>query len=433
MALPVEFENINKKEGKAKLSNLIKCYPYHPLRIDIRNINWIGTHQTAMQFPFYGIIEQCHKKGFPLFSDWFERIGQPINFHYNDILTIRNRIVNSFFSLIDNIGYRKEPKRLLANNDFKELNCWITTMYSKISAKDDKNGWREEWVKQNQRREQLSKAHKIFRKTHKHKWERTIQKYKEIQKSRIQEKFKGKVLPINQPIPHFALRSNIGSEKYYRRISKLNHKLKDSKIKFYELQIQVSFLKIFNTYDTDSNNILTSQEFDYLFTEIFRLIGKGYISVVNGKLKIVGNSIEELEEKRVYKDLEKYPKTIKNLDKAYEHLILEEWDDVALYCCKTIENFYKNLLGNKNKYKKLAIANLTSEVRNKKGKIFKRSDSAIMEGIDKLLLSGINLVGTLRNTRDSGHGNVREVNAWEADMAYSYTITLLRTVIKIKK
>ncbi len=104
-----------------------------------------------------------------------------------------------------------------------------------------------------------------------------------------------------------------------------------------------------------------------------------------------------------------------------------------LYCCKTIENFYKNLLGNKNKYKKFPIAKLTLEVRHRKGKIFKRSDTAIMVGIDNLLLSGINIVGTLRNTRDSGHGNMREVNAWEAKMAYSYTITLLRTIIQIKK
>ncbi len=67
------------------------------------------------------------------------------------------------------------------------------------------------------------------------------------------------------------------------------------------------------------NDLLKIRKFDYLFTEIFRLIGKDYISVVSCKLKIIGNSVEELEEKKVYKDLEKYLKTIKNLEKAYKH------------------------------------------------------------------------------------------------------------------
>jgi hypothetical protein len=56
-----------------------------------------------------------------------------------------------------------------------------------------------------------------------------------------------------------------------------------------------------------------------------------------------------------------------------------------------------------------------------------------MNGVDKLLLSGINIIGTVRNTRDSGHGNEKDVLEWEANMSYNYTILLLRTILKIKK
>ena len=103
-----------------------------------------------------------------------------------------------------------------------------------------------------------------------------------------------------------------------------------------------------------------------------------------------------------------------------------------MYCCKAIEHFYKNLLRNEKKHKKLGLSDLTKEIRKEKENLFKKSDSVVLGGIDYLLLSGINVVGTIRNTRDSGHGNDRDILEWEAKLSYSYTILLLRTLKLIK-
>ena len=203
-------------------------------------------------------------------------------------------------------------------------------------------------------------------------------------------------------------------------------------------EIETAYRKVFNFriitfYEDSVKNILSSLEFDDLTNEIFRLIGKDWVSCDGGKLRILGNSMEESEEKKVYKYLDKYQKVLENLNKAYEHKLNCQWNDVSLYCCKALENFYKNLLGNKKKYEKLALENLIQQIRNNKKQLFKKTDSAVMGGIDNLLLSGINTIGTIRNTRDSGHGNVRDVLDWEAKMGYSYSILLLRTLLKIKK
>jgi len=48
------------------------------------------------------------------------------------------------------------------------------------------------------------------------------------------------------------------------------------------------------------------------------------------------------------------------------------------------------------------------------------------------MYSGNNLVGTLRNKKDSAHGNPFDVEEWEAKLSYSYTILLLRTLELIK-
>ena len=113
-----------------------------------------------------------------------------------------------------------------------------------------------------------------------------------------------------------------------------------------------------------------------------------------------------------------------------EHKIKKKWNDVALYCCKAIEYFYKIILGNKKKYEKFTLGSLVAEIRKKHNKLFK-CDDTLWLGVDKLLQSCINLVGTIRNSRDSGHGNDRDVEEWESEMVYSYTILLIKTLLNI--
>lgn len=224
------------------------------------------------------------------------------------------------------------------------------------------------------------------------------------------------------------------SEKFSDKLYKYQLKKSDIKELYRKtLPLEDEFRKVFNAYSDNVPNIMTSKEFDDLFNEIFHLCGLNFISCVNGRLKIIGNSVEEIEEKRVYKYLEKYPKALENLDKSYDHKLDAEWNDVTLYCCKALENFYKNLLGNKKNFEKFSLSDLIKEIRKNKQDLFKKSDSGVMDGIDHLLLSGINIVGTIRNSRDSGHGNERDVLEWEAKMGYSYTILLLRTIFEIKK
>ena len=155
--------------------------------------------------------------------------------------------------------------------------------------------------------------------------------------------------------------------------------------------------------------------------------------MVNGSLMLLGNSIEEIEEKLIFKQLEKYPRVVKNLGKAQKNIIDTDWNDVPHYCLKAIEGFYNIILGNKKKYEDKTLSQLTEIIRNKKEKLFKGSVRGVIDGLDYLLLSTQNLVGSVRNRRDSGHGNVTDVPEWEAKMSYSFTLLLLRTIQGFKK
>ncbi len=179
--------------------------------------------------------------------------------------------------------------------------------------------------------------------------------------------------------------------------------------------------------------LASSNEFDMQINEIFRLIGKDWVSCVNGSLMIIGHSVEDIEEIKVYKDLQKYPRVLKNFEKARKNLLDSDWNDVPLYCSKSVERFYNILLGDKSKYENLSISGLTELIRKNEDKIFKISLSWVKDGLDLLILSSKNLIGTLRNKKDSGHGNPIDVETWEAKMCYSYTLLLLRTLLNFIK
>ncbi len=315
--------------------------------------------------PFCGIISECHKKGFQIFTDWLET--PKTRFNSNKIIGIRKSVSKRLLELIELIGYSKKADYYEVNNYFKEFSCWIKEMYKKISLKDNDGGWKI--VLKNE----IDKREAFFKKS-------------------------------SGPW------SSGDFEMLFRNTFKI------SNINFHESIVI---------------NVMTSEEYDYLINEIFNLMGLNWVSCNGGKLRILGNSIEEFEEKRVYSNINKYPKVLENLDKAYNHKLIHEWNEVAHYCCKTLENFYKNILGNKERHEKFTLSKLIKEIKNNKKKVFKKSDNAVLDGIHHLLLSGINIVGTIRNTRDSGHGNLKNVNEEEANMCYSYTILLLRTVIQI--
>ncbi|MFX1450876.1 MAG: hypothetical protein ACFFCM_08540 [Promethearchaeota archaeon] len=367
-SLPIRYEKVNIDEGITKLSNLILFYPYNPYNERSTNMYWL----KSGNLPFCGIIDESHRKGYSIFTNWFER--SRIHQHNIDVPKMRRNVIKRFLDLLNDIGYTKKKDCIEVNNYFKELKCWIYEMYKKIALKDDYGGWKVVALNEISRKDEYLRGPE-------HKYPQAIWISGEIENT---------------------IREVFGFRNW-----------------------------IFNL---DSvKNILTSQELDELINEIFRLIGKNWISCDGGKLRILGNSIEEIEEKRVYKELERYPKVLENIDKAYEHKLNAEWNDVSLYCCKAIEIFYKNLLGNRNKYKRLTLSQLTQKIIEKKEDLFKSSDSTVIDGIKKLILSGINTIGTIRNTRDSGHGNERDVLKWEAKMGYNYTILLLRTILSIKK
>lgn len=360
-ALPIRYKNKNFDEGKTKLTTLILSYPFHPLKEFHSNMFWLD-HPNQ---PFCGIITECHKNGFLIFTDWLETPKTRFNSH--KIIEIRKMVSKRLLELIGVIGYINKAEFFEVNNSFKELSCWIKEMYRKICLKDNEGGWKLLLINE------IEKMEVLFR---------------------------------NNSGPWYS--GDI--EMLFRKTFKINN-------------------IVFN--ENTVRNILTSEEFDNLINEILNLMGYDWVSCEGGTLRILGNSIEEIQEKRVYKYIEKYPKVLENLDKAYKHKLTCEWNEVAHYCCKAIENFYKNVLGNKKRYEKFVLSKLINEVKSNKKKLFKKTDDAVMGGIDHLLLSGINIVGTIRNTRDSGHGNLRDVKKWEADMCYSYTILLLRTIVQI--
>ena len=85
-------------------------------------------------------------------------------------------------------------------------------------------------------------------------------------------------------------------------------------------------------------------------------------------------------------------------------------------------------MSDKKKYENSTISELTKTIRDKKEKLFRESVRGVSNGLDYLLLSTLNLVGSIRNRRDSGHGNITDVPEWEAKMCYRFTFLLLRTL-----
>ncbi len=321
--------------------------------------------------PFCGTIGECHKKGFKLIDDWLEKSDQELTLRI-DIPLARKSVQEHLIKLMETVGYTKKKDRIIINNSFKELNTWIGEMYYKLSLQDGNGGWSTALAEESRQREE---------------------RYRKREKNQM-----------------FYFFNEIAGE--FRKVFKFNI-----------IPPTESFLEY----------ILKSSELDDFFNEIFQLMGEDQISCDGGMLKLLGNSVEELEERRVYKELDKYPKILENLNKAYEHYLIAEWNDVSLYCCKSLELFYKKLLGNKRENERKTLKPLIDEIIANQEKLFKKTDSAVFLGIKNLLRSGENIIGTIRNSRDSGHGNERDVLGWEAKMGYSYTILVLRTLLQIIK
>lgn len=436
-SLTFSYKSIDKEQALTKFSNLIRLYPYHPTKSNIKNIGWLIPQKIFRvsdipNKPFCGIIEILHRRGFPLIGDWLNRI-ENLRRNKKTTIRIRNTLVNHLTKLLTNIEYEEENARIIVNNQFKELNIWIKVLFEKIDFLNERGGWSSEFTQQSIRRKEIGDAYKEYRKTKAQQMEKKIDQYhkrlKELIKDEeidnlIQIKYsyyeRRRKLPKN-PSEQEIIRWKLERMEYNSDIAKSLYEQ--------QLSLELLFTKVFHCkHNINETDILTTEEFDTLTNEILVLMGYNWVSCINGELMLIGQSIEDKEEKEVFRYLKRYPKVIENLENAKQHLLEADWNSVPLYCCKAIEHFYKNLLENENIPKKLSLSDLTQEIRKKKDNLFKISDSAVMDGINRLLLSGINVVGTIRNTRDSGHGNERDVLEWEARMSYSYTILLLRTL-----
>ena len=440
-SLTFSYKSIDKEQALTKFSNLIRLYPYHPTKSNIKNIGWLIPQKIFRvsdipNKPFCGIIEILHRRGFPLISDWLNRI-ENLRRNKKTTIRVRNTLIDHLTKLLINIEYEEENARIIVNNQFKELNIWIKVLFEKIDFLNERGGWSSEFTQQSIRRKEIGDAYKEYRKTKAQQMEKKIEQYhkrlKELIKDEeidnlIQIKYsyyeRGRKLPKN-PSEQEIIRWKLERMEYNSDIAKSLYEQ--------QLPLELLFTKVFHCkHNINETDILTTEEFDTLSNEILVLMGYNWVSCINGELMLIGQSIEDKEEKEVYRYLKRYPKIIENLENAKQHLLEADWNSVPLYCCKAIEHFYKNLLENENIPKKLSLSDLTQEIRKKKDNLFKKSDSAVMDGINHLLLSGINVVGTIRNTRDSGHGNERDVLEWEARMSYSYTILLLRTLELIR-
>ncbi len=354
----------NEKEGKTKLENIVRHYPFHFMKV-------YNEYKQDREFPMHQIIISCKMKGFSVPSSvhYLQDMMRYRGLNTNDINRFENLIINHLNSLIDGIGYTETKEYIEMNNSFKELNVWIDEMYKKLSYYDNDGGWKNVGVDDYRRIEEiLSREHRYF-----------------------------------------------GTEN-------------DISVKFKQI---FGFRDLYIREET-YQNLTTSEEFDEFITDILLLLGKGSYKCNGGKVRLIGSSVEDIEESRIYSSLQKYPRVLKNMNDALDHKIKKKWNDVTLYCCKAIEYLLKIFLGNKNKFKKLAIGILVEEIRKRHSKLFK-CDNTVWLGVDKLLQSSVNLVGTIRNSRDSGHGNDRDVEKWEGEMVYSYTILLLRTLLQIIK
>ncbi len=445
--LTYSYNTIDIKEALTKLSNLLILFPYHPRKSKIENIGWLTPQKLFRKSdipkrPFCGIIETCHRKGFPVFRDWLNYIENKSRDKKN-VIEIRKKLVNHLNECIKNIGYQEENSRIILNNQFKELYIWIKIMYDKINYLKNKGCWSSEFLQQLRRRKEIWDAYKQYRKIKAKKRRKKVdqynQKMEELTKDDKIDAYLNKLFPmsydqykIERKLPKSSSEKEILRCKLVRTEynSYVANSLYDEK-----LPLEIIFTKIFHfKHNLKEFNILTPQEFDNFINEILQLMGYDWVSCINGELMLIGYSIEEKEEKEVFRYLKKYRKVIENLEKAKQHILEADWNSVPLYCCKAIEHFYKNLLGQKKEFEKYSISRLTQKLIEEKNinSLFKNSSIDINDGINQLLQSGKNLIGTLRNRKDSAHGNLLDVENWEARLSYSYTILLLKTLELIK-
>ena len=442
--LPLEFEKINLKEAGTKFENIILCYPFNPLKVDIIRIPWMSRRGPPVAKPFCGIIELCHKEGFILFSDWLPHIANNRSgFYSEETIKIRQKVHAHLATITPEIDYVRLKDRIVVNNAFKELNFWLQEMYNKIGLMDEKGGWEAAYEDQIYKHNKIATGYKQYRINKEQRLKEIIEKYKEKLKnleSPPHSKFTS-LSPNQSVLKGFSTRrmkprkipKNLGERERIR--NKLERYEYNESRKFYQdVPLKNEFESTFHIYHIDSTkkNLYTSEEFEEQINEIFRLIDKDWVSLVNGKLMFLGNSAEEIEEKLVFKILQKYPRVDKHLEKDQKNIIDGEWNNVPFYCCKAIESFYMILLKNKKKYENKTLSQLTKVIREKKIKLFRDSVRGVKDGIDHLILSTLNLVGSIRNQRDSGHDNLTSVPNWEAKMCYSYTLLLIKTLHEFK-
>ncbi len=329
-------------------------------------------YKQDREFSLYIIIISCKENGFAVSSLdylYLQDMMRGLSLVPQEINRVEDQIINHLYSLIEKIGYTETKEYIEMNNAFKELNVWINEMFTRLSFYDNEGGWEKVGIDDHRRIEEI----------------------------------------LNREHRYYGTENDI-SVQFKRTFG------------FRDLIIRE------NTYQ----NLMTSKEFDDIITDVLQLLGKGLYKCNGGKIRLIGSSVEDVEESRIYAYIQKYPRVLKTLDDALEHKIKKKWNDVALYCCKAIELFYKILLSNKKKYEKMTIGLLVNEIRKNHDKLFK-CDNTVWLGVDKLIQSCINLVGTIRNSRDSGHGNDRDVEEWEAEMVYTFTMLLLKTLLNILK
>lgn len=430
---PVAYEEVNLNEAGTKFQNIILCYPFNPLKVEFRNVPWFGRYDLALSRPFCGLIEQCHREGFVVYSDWLNIIGSKRSgFYGNETREIREKINIHLKDLTDSIGYAKEKHKIVVNNQFKELNSWLNKIYMKLYKMDKEGGWDAAYIKQIERSKKVVEAYKQYRKDKKRRLMNVIEKCKDDLAKLLPPLFKTEVRKNKARI----IPKNLSErDKLINKIKRYDYNESDVKQKSYiDIPLRNAFQETFFIYHMDATkeNILTAQEFEDQINEIFRLLGNEWVTFVNGKLMLLGNSAEEIEEKQTYKLLEEYPRVIKNLRKAQKNIMDADWNDVPHYCCKAIEGFYNVLLKNKRQYEDKTLSQLTNIIRRQEELLFKESVIGVKGGLDHLILSALNLVGSIRNRRDSGHGNITDVPEWEAKMSYSFTLLLLKTLQEFK-
>jgi len=445
--LTYSYNTIDIKEALTKFSNLLILFPYHPRKSKIENIGWLTPQKffRTSDIPkrsFCGIIEICHRKGFPVFRDWLNYVENK-SLNKKNIIEIRKKLVNHLNELIKNIGYKEENAKIILNNQFKELYIWIKIMHDKINYLKNKGCWSSEFLQQLRRRKEIGDAYKQYRKIKAKKRIKKVEQYnqrmEELTKNDIIDTSLYKLFPMsydqykkerklpNSPSEKEILRCKLVRMEYNSHVA--------NSLYIEKLPLEIIFTEIFHfKHNLKEFNILAPQEFDYYINEILQLMGYDWVSCINGELMLIGYSIEEKEEKEVFRYLKNYRKVIENLEKAKQHILEADWNSVPLYCCKAIEHFYKNLLGQKKEFEKYSLSKLTQKIIEEKNinSLFKNSYIGIDDGIKNLLRSGINLIGTLRNRKDSAHANLLNVEDWEARLSYSYTVLLLKTLEIIK-